>query len=172
MGSVMRLAAKQGPRLCVSKATLAISTVRLIVTFGLHLKAVHNKDDNYKDNDKDEVINIILNIKEQQSPHHSYNDKGTEKQYNWNHFQNDFFKMMNDTNIDSQSESILLFNELKNLKWQMSEGLEWTDDIVRWCGYRYRYNYRSWCEGGLSLNMKKNGELSYLHPSMCVGKSA
>ncbi len=80
--------------------------------------------------------------------------------------------MMNDTNIDSQSESILLFNELKNLKWQMSEGLEWTDDIVRWCGYRYRYSYRSWCERGLRLNMKKNGELSYLHPSMCVGKSA
>ncbi len=43
------------------------------------------------------------------SPHHSYltfND--TEEQYHWNLFQNIFFQMMNNKNIDSQSESTRL----------------------------------------------------------------
>ncbi len=38
------------------------------------LKAVYI-DDNYIENDKD----IVLIIKEQQSPHHNYKDKGIEK---------------------------------------------------------------------------------------------
>ncbi len=50
------------------------------------LKAVHTKDDNYIENDKD----IVLIIKEQQSPHHNYKDKGIEKRYCLNYFQNDF----------------------------------------------------------------------------------
>ncbi len=41
-------------------------------------------------------------------PHHNYNNKGTEKQYCWNHFRDDFLQLMNDKNIDIQSESILL----------------------------------------------------------------
>ncbi len=66
------------------------------------LRPVHTKDD------KDIVLKIILSIKEQQSLHHNYNDKATEKRYRWNHFQNDFFHLMNNKNTDSQSESILL----------------------------------------------------------------
>ncbi len=71
---------------------------------GKGLRPVQTKDDNYKDNDKDMFLKNVLNIKEQQSPHHSNNDIGTEKLYRWNHFQNYiFFQLMNDTNIDSQS---------------------------------------------------------------------
>ncbi len=46
----------------------------------------------YKDND-DYIVKkkYYINIKEQQNPYYSYNDKGTEKQYSWNHFQNNFF---------------------------------------------------------------------------------
>ncbi len=40
------------------------------------LRPVHTKHDNY--NDKDIVLKIVLIIKEQQSPHHSYNDKDWE----------------------------------------------------------------------------------------------
>ncbi len=65
-----------------------------IYTFAISYKflsPIHN----YKDNDKDIVLTIVLNIKEEQSSHHNYNDKGTEKRYHWNNFrlkkQNDFF---------------------------------------------------------------------------------
>lgn len=37
------------------------------------------------------ILKIIINIKE--SPHHN---NRTEKQYNWNHFQNDLFQLIND----------------------------------------------------------------------------
>ncbi len=65
----------------------------IIFIFGwtIPLRPVHTKHDNYKDINKDIVLKIILNIKEQQSRHHNYNDKGTEKRYRLNHFQNDFF---------------------------------------------------------------------------------
>ncbi len=59
-------------------------------------RPVYTKDDNYKDI----VLISILNIKEKQSPHHSYKDKGTEKRYCWNHLQNDFIQLMNAKNID------------------------------------------------------------------------
>lgn len=44
------------------------------------LRLVHTKHANCNDNSKDKpiVLQIVLNIKEQQSPHHNYN--GTEKQ--------------------------------------------------------------------------------------------
>ncbi len=52
----------------------------------LVLRPIQTKDHNYnyKDNDKDMALKIVI-------AHHSYNDKGTEKLYNWNHLPNDFF---------------------------------------------------------------------------------
>ncbi len=80
----------------------------------------------YKDNDKDIVLKIILSIKEQHSAHHNYNDKA---QKTISHF----FQLMNDTNIDSQSESILLYNELENLKRQ-THALRINRRYCSWCG--------------------------------------
>ncbi len=68
------------------------------------VRPVHTKNDNYKDNDKGIALKIVLNIKELQSPHHSYNDNGKDKQYCWNHFQNIFLQK----HWIIQSESILL----------------------------------------------------------------
>ncbi len=42
------------------------------------LRPVHTKNDIYKDNDKDIALKIVLDIKDKQSLHHIYNDKGTE----------------------------------------------------------------------------------------------
>ncbi len=50
-----------------------------------------------------------------QSSHHSYNDKGTEKQYCWNHFQNKFLQLMNDKTLTgNQNQSC--YYELDNIK--------------------------------------------------------
>ncbi len=68
-------------RMCFISAAEKISKHTMFPS----LKAVY-RDDNYIENDKD----IVLIIKEQQSPHHNYNDKGIEKQYCLNYFQNDF----------------------------------------------------------------------------------
>ncbi len=57
--------------------------------------------DNHKD--KDMVLKIVLKNSTlflQSTPQ--------LERYRCNHFQNDFFQLMNDKNIDSQSESILL----------------------------------------------------------------
>ncbi len=85
---------------------------------------VHTKDDNYKDNDEDIVQKIFLNIKEQKNPHYSYNDKGTENQYHWNHFQNYFFSSWWTIKTFTPNQNPSSYNELENLKWQMSVRLE------------------------------------------------
>ncbi len=69
------------------------------------LRPVYIKDDNYKDYDKDIVLKNFSILK---SPHHNENDKSTDTRYRWNRFQSDFVQLMNDTNFDTQSESILL----------------------------------------------------------------
>lgn len=48
-----------------------------MVLFGV-LRPIHTKCNNYKDNDKDGVLKIILNVKQQQ-------------QYHWDLFQKNFF---------------------------------------------------------------------------------
>lgn len=64
------------------------------------------------------VLNVVLNIKEQQSPYRNYNDNDTGKRYRWTHIQKDFTRFMNDKNVDGQLESILLLRAL--LKRQMT----------------------------------------------------
>jgi len=41
------------------------------------IRPVHTKDD--KHDNKDVVLQIILNFKELQNPHHTYSDNGTEE---------------------------------------------------------------------------------------------
>jgi len=67
---------------------------------------VHTKDDNYDDNDKDIVLKIILYVKRV----HTTTITLTAQRNNiiGNTFRMTFFQLMNDKNIDSQSESILL----------------------------------------------------------------
>lgn len=55
--------------------------LKFCLFYMLALRLVHTKN-NYKNNDKNIVRKIALNIKEQQNPYHSY----IEKRYSWNHF--------------------------------------------------------------------------------------
>lgn len=59
-------------------------------------KACSHKDDNY---------NMVI-----KSPHHNYNTNGKEERYQWIHFQNDFFQMINvHTKNDNYNDYISVY---------------------------------------------------------------
>ncbi len=73
-------------------------------------------DYNYNDNYKYNVLIIILWEYGSSCRNYNYREERYHK-YHWNNFQSDIFQLMNNRNIDSQSESIWL-QLLKYLKQQ------------------------------------------------------
>ncbi len=83
------------------------------------MERAYKENDNYKDNNKYILLKIVLESTTQLS----YNDKGTEKRYHWNHFQKDFSCLqMLKTLTPNQNQSC--YHELENLKRQMCVYLE------------------------------------------------
>lgn len=70
-----------------------------------NLKGCSKKDDD-SNNDYVIVLKIILNLNKEQSIYHN-TDNCTEEWYHLNHFQNDFFQLMNDKNIGGTTETLL-----------------------------------------------------------------
>ncbi len=115
-----------------------------------HLKPVHNKDDNYKDNNKDIVLKSFSILKNSRDHTTAITIKAQRNNIVGITFRTIFFQLMKDTNIDTQNPSC--YNELENLKQQKNMRYIYIDDIVHWIGrqYSYLYSYCSWCERGFT----------------------
>ncbi len=116
---------------------------------------IHTKNDNYKDNYK-KSFSILKNIRVHTS---AIAIKAQRNDIVGITFRTIFFQLMNDTNIDTQSESILLSRawECKaadahalriNRRYRL---LVW---MLISLSYSYLYSYPSWCERALRLELK------------------
>lgn len=84
----------------------------ILVSFKIYssikvLRPIHSKDDNYNNNNKDSFKKKCLNLNLKIAVQTTTITAKRNNIVNWNHFQNDFFQLMNNKSNDSQSESIL-----------------------------------------------------------------
>lgn len=89
--------------LAVHKVVLTSLAVALKIW---HCAVLHLHREIWRTDQKRMMTQIILNLKKQ-SVYHNYEYNCTEELYHLNHFQNDFFQLMNDKNIGGTTEALL-----------------------------------------------------------------